>query len=103
MACRVNFLENGKIGKVYTPNGQESIVFNKLSSLPFNSREVALETYKQGLEATDITFTLNGVDYPTYKEAVSNCNGEDVVINGLTEAGDKKKVTTRRCITKSED
>lgn len=67
MACRVEFLQNGKIGKVFTPNGERSIAFDKLSSLPFNTNESALEAYKQGLDSTDITFTLNGEDYATYR------------------------------------
>lgn len=102
MACRVEFLENGKINKVFTPNGERSVVYDKLSSLPFNTNEVALETYKQGLESVDVTYTLNGEDYNTYKEALLESKGEDIIINGLTEDGTKVPLQAVSTITNPE-
>lgn len=102
MACRVEFLQNGKIGRVFTPNGERSIAFDKLSSLPFNTNESALEAYKQGLDSTDITFTLNGEDYATYREALLDSTGEDITVNGLTAEGNKIPLQTISSITNPE-
>lgn len=87
MSCRIQFTEKGKINKVFTPNGEESLAYRKLSSLPFNTMESALEVYKQGIDSNDISFTSNGEVYNTYKEALINSNGADIVVNGVVDGG----------------
>lgn len=83
MTCKIEYNKKGEIEKVLTPTGKESSVFHQLAKLPFNTKETALEAYKQTLTegATDegrVMFSVNDTFTDSYREALNLANGQDI-------------------------
>ena len=76
MACQVVF-ENGEITKVYSPNGQESNLYNQILSHYQGNKEKALEKWVQLISQKD-TLRLEQLD----------SNGEPIVTDDLYLAED---------------
>lgn len=97
MSCKIQYTKDGKIERVLTPQGKESALYNSFASMPFNTKEEALEAYKQTLTnpseiETSPQFRVRGVSYDTYKEALMNSLGSDVKV--LVEGVEIQTVST---------
>lgn len=85
MDCKIKYNKDGKIERVLTPKGKESSLYKKFASMPFNTKEEALEAYKQTLtnplgDELTINFQVRGANYSTYKEALLNSYGENISV-----------------------
>lgn len=81
MSCKINYTKDGKIESVLALNGEESSLYNKFAKMPFNTKESALEAYKQTLtNPSEVESNPKFNGYDTYKEALQNSFGEDIKV-----------------------